>query len=71
MKFSIWIEGRSQKDDMKMPKRKTSLELVQRAASKNIHGMQHGRAGSMDTDKKKGSRGKWNRKAIDDSARGE
>lgn len=64
------MEGRSRKDDMRMPKRKTSLELVQRSASKNIHGMQHGRAGSMDTEKKKGSRGKWNRKAIDDSRDG-
>lgn len=77
MKFSLWLEGRkskkvrNQKSATKMPEVKSSLQLAQDAAKKNIHGMQHGRAGSHDncgTSAKfeKGTRGEKNRKAISD-----
>ena len=73
MKFSLWLEGReskkkvrNQKSATKMPEVKSSLQLAQDAAKKNIHGMQHGRAGSHDTKIKKGTRGEKNRKAISD-----
>ena len=71
MKFSHWFHERNQRDAMKMPERMSSLELHQRAVAKNMHGMKHGRAGEIESDKKKGSRGKGNRQAIDRSARGE
>jgi hypothetical protein len=71
MKFSRWLTERNQRAATKMPERKSSLELQQRAAAKNIHGMQHGRAGSIESDKKKGSRGRGNRDAINRSIRGE
>lgn len=71
MKFSKWLIERNQRDATKMPERKSDFELFQRATRKNMHAMQHGRAGTMDSDKKKGSRGKGRRDAIDRSARGE
>lgn len=62
---------RNQRDATKMPERMSGLELHRRAASKRIHDMVHGRAGSMDTKKKKGSKSKADRDAIDRSRRGE
>lgn len=66
MKFSLWLEKRNQKSATKMPERMSGLELHQRAVQKNIHGMQHGRAGLMQTKAKKGSRAEKNRQAIRD-----
>ncbi|NDD52905.1 hypothetical protein EBZ39_03325 [bacterium] len=71
MKFSKWLIERNQKDATKMPERKTGFELFQKAARKNMHSMKHGRAGIIDTDKHKGSRGGKNRSAIDRSSRGD
>lgn len=71
MRFSRWIAERNQRDDVKMPERRSALDLHRRAASKNIHGMVHGRAGSHDTERHKGSRGRNNREEIDRSSRGE
>jgi hypothetical protein len=67
MKFSLWLERRNQKSATKEPIKKSALELAKRAASKNIHDMQHGRAGTMEprTINKK-SRGEQNRRAIRD-----
>lgn len=66
MKFSLWLEKRNQKSATKMPERMSNLELIQRAANKNMHGMQHGRAGIMQTKTKKGTRSEKNRQAIRD-----
>lgn len=66
MKFSLWLEKRNQKSATKMPEKMSSLELVQRAAQKNIHGMQHGRSGTMQPKNKKGTRSEKNRQAIRD-----
>lgn len=71
MKFSKWLFERNQRDATKMPERKTDFELLQRAAKKNMHSMKHGRAGTMDTERHKGSRSGKNRSAIDRSSRGE
>jgi len=66
MKFSLWLEKRNQKSAEKMPERMSSLELLQRAAKKAASEMSHGRAGTMQTEPEKGSRGKKNREAIRD-----
>jgi hypothetical protein len=71
MRFSNWIVERNQRDATKAPKRRTNLELHQRAAAKRMNDMVHGRAGTMDTDRRKGSKGSRNRDAIDKSSRGE
>lgn len=71
MKFSHWFYERNQRDAMKMPEKLSSLELHQRAVLKNVHGMKHGRAGSIESGKNKGSRGKGKRDAIDRSIKGE
>lgn len=68
MQFSLWLEKRNQKSAGKMPKKKSDLELHQRAVKKAIQGMQHGRAGSHDLKKDKGSRQEKNRKAIEDNS---
>jgi hypothetical protein len=64
MKFSLWLEKRNERSATKMPERMSNLELSNKAAKKNIHGMQHGRSGSMVPAPKKGSRGEKNRKAL-------
>lgn len=71
MKFSYWLVERNQRDATKMPKRRTSQELNHRAAQKRMHAMKCGRAGTIETEKNKGSRGGRNRSAIDRSDRGE
>lgn len=71
MRFEIWLAERSERDATKKPKTKTNRELQMRAATKNMHGMQHGRAGTMDYDKQKGSKGRHDREAIDRSERGD
>jgi hypothetical protein len=71
MRFSNWIVERNQRDATKAPKRRTNLELHRRAVGKRTHEMQHGRAGTMDTDRTKGSKGSRNRDAIDKSSREE
>jgi hypothetical protein len=71
MKFSHWLVERNQKDATKMPERLSSLELHQRAVGKSMHNMKHGKAGTIESEKKKGSRGKGSRDAIDRSRRGE
>lgn len=71
MRFSHWITERNQRDATKMPEIKSDFELQRRAAAKNIHGMVHGRAGSHDTDRHKGSRGRRNRDEIERSFREE
>ena len=71
MKFAKWLIERNQRDAMKMPERKSDFELFQRAARKNMHSMKHGRAGTMDTAKHKGSRGGKNRSEINKSSQGE
>lgn len=69
MKFSLWLEGRkrNQKSATKMPDRKTDLELHQKAASKRAFEMQHGKAGTIDPKKKKGSRSQQNAREIKDN----
>jgi hypothetical protein len=69
--FSRWLVERSQRDDTKMPERRSSLELHIRAATKNMSSMTHGRAGAMDSAKKKGHRSSRTRDAISRSERGE
>jgi hypothetical protein len=71
MKFSHWINERNQRDATKMPERLSSLELHQRAVSKSMHSMKHGKAGTIESEKRKGSRAKGKRDAIDRSTRGE
>jgi hypothetical protein len=71
MKFKKWLVERNQRDATKMPERMSSLELHQRAASKAAHGMQHGKAGTIETKKRKGSRGESKRSAINRSYGGE
>jgi hypothetical protein len=71
MKFAKWLVERNQRDATKMPERKSDFELFQRAARKNMHSMKHGRAGTIDTNKHKGSRGGKKRNAIDRSSQGE
>lgn len=71
MKFSRWLTERNQRDATKMPERKTGFELFQKAARKNMHSMKCGRAGTMETDRNKGARGRHNRDAINRSGRGE
>lgn len=66
MKFSLWLEKRNERSATKMPERLSSLDLHKKAVSKNIHGMQHGRSGSMTPKPQKGSRGEKNRRAIND-----
>ena len=66
MKFSLWLEMRSKKTATKMPVKKTNLELVQRAANKNMHNMKHGKSGVIQPKTKKGTRGEHNRKAINE-----
>lgn len=70
MRFTKWLAERSQRDDMKMPKIRSSLELQIRASSKAAHDMKHGRAGVM-KDKRSSSRGKESRESIGRSERGE
>lgn len=66
MKFSLWLEMRNKKTATKMPVKRTNLELVQRAASKNMHNMQHGKGGVIQPKTKKGTRGERNREAINE-----
>lgn len=71
MKFSKWLVERNQRDATKMPERMSGLEIHKRAVSKAAHGMQHGRAGTIETKKRKGSRGESRRNAINRSSDGE
>lgn len=66
MKFSLWMEKRNQKSATKMPEKMSNLELVQRAAGKNINNMKYGRAGTIQPKNKKGTRSEKNRQAIKD-----
>lgn len=71
MKFSHWFQERNQRDAMKMPEKLTSRELHHRVAMKNMHSMVYGKAGTIESNKRKGTRGKTSRDAIDKSSRGE
>jgi hypothetical protein len=71
MTFSHWLVERNQRDATKGPKKRTGLELHMRAAANNISKMTHGKAGTIDYDKQKGSKGSRDRKAIDRSERGD
>lgn len=69
MTFSKWLVERNQRDATKMPEKMSNLELHKRVVSKSAYGMQHGRAGTIETKKRKGSRGESKRGAIERSSR--
>lgn len=71
MRFETWLAERNQRDATKMPEKASSLELHKKAAGRRVHAMNHGRAGTIESDKRKGSRGGKSRNSIDVSSRGE
>lgn len=73
MKFESWIAERNQRDAMKSPRRKTSLELHIAASKKSANDMVCGKAGPMQSDGKhrRKNRGGENREDIRRSEGGE
>lgn len=62
---------KNQRDATKMPEKASSLELHKKVVGRRLHAMTHGRAGAIESDKRKGSRGSKSRNSIDGSSRGE